>query len=212
MSMENNKGAIMADIRLAGIGGADCIVVDGISREDIPGAESVIMDTDRQWLRYAKSPNKVQLGNTNGRDAIVDALNGARMAILVAGLGGVTGTGAMPVMAEIAKELGVLSLCLVTTPFPFEGNRRMGAAKQGLDALRSAADRVFVLSNEQALASMYYMSKPGDAFEKVDDELRGAIKFLIRRASELGFMDAGPEDVLQMLRGAGFEYFTGAKL
>lgn len=212
------------NIKIVGIGGAGCIIVKQMVSEDMHGVECVVINSDRQSLFVSGCPHKVQLGHINGiperrdielgrryaqesRASIADALRGASAAILVAGQGGSVGSGATPVVAETARELGIVTLCLVTTPFSFEGKRRLEAAEQGLTALRSAASRILVFSHELVMASLNPKLHFGDAMDCANEELHEAIRFLVRRIHDQGFLNLSSEDMLRAVQDAGFKHF-----
>ncbi|MBM3335932.1 cell division protein FtsZ, partial [Candidatus Sumerlaeota bacterium] len=160
-----------ARIKVIGVGGGGCNAVDGMMASGaMPNVEFHALNTDAQSLRRCRCPNRLQIGAevTGGlgcggdpllgekaasaaKDQIRAILNGADMVFIAAGLGGGTGTGATPVIAQMAKELGILTVAIVTRPFQFEGPQRMQKAQQGIEKLREYVDTLIVVSNDRLL-------------------------------------------------------------
>lgn len=184
-----------AKIKVIGVGGGGGNAVNMMISYNLSGVDFVAANTDSQALTVSKAPIKVQLGAeiTKGlgagsdpdvgkraaiesQDRIGDVLDGADMVFITAGLGGGTGTGAAPVMAEIAKDLGALTVAVVTKPFQFEGRRREKQAEEGLAELKKVVDSLIVIPNQRLLSiSGRNMSLP-DAFQKADDILHHGVK------------------------------------
>jgi cell division protein FtsZ len=183
-----------ARIKVVGIGGGGGNAVNRMVQAGFPGVEFIVANTDVQALQQSIAPVKVQLGEklTKGLGAgadpvvgraaaledterLLEVLDGADMVFVTAGMGGGTGTGAAPVIASLASEIGALTIAVVTKPFTFEGGRRNRQAEQGLDELREAVDSVITIPNERLLAvdrSLTLLK----AFEAADDVLRQAIQ------------------------------------
>ncbi|HSO80837.1 MAG TPA: cell division protein FtsZ, partial [Chromatiaceae bacterium] len=160
-----------AVIKVIGVGGGGGNAVNHMMESSIEGVEFICANTDAQALKHSSVKTILQLGAaiTKGlgagaspivgrqaaeedRDRIRDALEGADMVFMTAGMGGGTGTGATPVVAEVAKELGILTVAVVTKPFPFEGGKRMKIAEEGIEALASRVDSLITIPNEKLLA------------------------------------------------------------
>ena len=158
-------------IKVIGVGGGGCNAVARMVREGVEGVEFCVMNTDLQALEAVEVPHKLQLGPKLTRglgaganpevgqqaalentDHILEVLQGADMVFVTAGLGGGTGTGAAPVIASLAKEMGALTVAVVTKPFGFEGPRRMRLAEEGLRRLATAVDTVIAIPNDRLLA------------------------------------------------------------
>src|SRR5207245_4407208 len=175
-------------IKVIGVGGAGGNAVDHMIRNGVAGVEFVAANTDAQALSRTQAKSQVQLGSTGlgagskpeagraaaleARDQIADALRGAHMAFITAGMGGGTGTGAAPVVAEVAQEMGILTVAVVTKPFSFEGVRRMQAAEVGIDELSRHVDSVIVILNEKLEEVLGDEVSMEEAFSAADSVLR----------------------------------------
>jgi cell division protein FtsZ len=184
-----------ADIRVIGIGGGGGNAVDTMIRSGVEGVKFVAANTDLQALSAAMAPHKIQLGAklTRGLGAgadpeigrkaavedserIAEALQEADMLFLTAGLGGGTGTGAAPVIAGVAKELGILTVGVVTRPFSFEGQRRSRQAEEGIKELREVVDTLITIPNQRLLGVVEKTTTLLEAFRLADDILRQAVQ------------------------------------
>ncbi len=184
-----------AKIKVIGVGGGGCNAVNRMIRAKVEGVEFIAANTDLQALKLSQAPVKLQLGAklTKGLGAganpevgrkaaledtekIIEALEGSDMIFITAGLGGGTGSGAAPVVASLASELGALSVAVVTKPFAFEGKRRMLQAEQALQELISAVDTVIVIPNERLMETVERGTSFFDAFRIADDILRQAVQ------------------------------------
>ena len=182
-------------IKVVGVGGGGGNAVNRMIKADIPGMEFAAVNTDVQALRVSRSPTKLQLGaqltqgygagsdHKIGRNAaledterLIELLSGADMVFVTAGLGGGTGTGAAPVVASLAKEMGALTIAVVTKPFAFEGARRMEVAEQGLAELAETVDTVISIPNEYLLAHVENGTSFFEAFRIADDILLQAVR------------------------------------
>ena len=183
-----------AQIKVIGVGGAGCNAINRMIQYGLRGVEFVAVNTDRQALLLAKTDLRIQIGEklTRGlgagadpevgrkaaeesRDQIIEALRGADMAFITAGMGGGTGTGAASVVAECAKELGILTVGVVTKPFSFEGKVRMRNAEIGIAALKPAVDTLITIPNDKLIDLVGRASLP-DALRVADDVLRQGIQ------------------------------------
>src|SRR5213080_3909098 len=172
-----------AKIKVIGVGGGGGNAVNRMIDAGVEGIEFVVANTDLQALRMSHAPVKIQLGTklTNGlgaganpevgrraaledTDKIIEALDGADMVFVTAGLGGGTGTGAAPVLASLASELGALTVAVVTKPFKFEGKKRQIQAERGLEALRDCVDTIITIPNERLLTIIDRTTTMTDAF------------------------------------------------
>ena len=187
--IEENAG--LAKIKVIGVGGAGGNAVIHMINHEIQGAEFICANTDSQALDRAKGSTILKLGDnvTRGlgagadpqvgkaaaerdRTAIEELLSGADMIFITAGMGGGTGTGAAPVIAEIAKELGALTVAVVTKPFNFEGHKRKAAAEQGIAELVEEVDSLITIPNQKLMDILGKKTSMEDAFAKADDILR----------------------------------------
>lgn len=187
--------SVGAKIKVIGIGGGGCNALNTMIDLNLEGVDFVAANTDAQVLKISPSPAKIQLGEqiTGGRgagadpeigrkatlesaDQIKTALDGADMVFITAGLGGGTGTGGAPIVANIAKELGALSVAIVTKPFQFEGHRRQAHAEQGWQELNRYADTLITIPNERLLAISGKNMPLLEAFRKADEILYQAAK------------------------------------
>jgi len=189
-TLEENivQGAVL---KVIGVGGGGGNAVDHMVRSNVDGVEFVCANTDAQALRNSSASTVIQLGQ-NGlgaganpdvgrqaaleeRDRIAELLEGADMVFVTAGMGGGTGTGAAPIVAEIAKELGILTVAVVTKPFPFEGPRRKKAAEEGIEELREHVDSLITIPNEKLLAVLGNDVSLLDAFNEANNVLHNAV-------------------------------------
>src|SRR5881296_1048068 len=181
-----------AKIKVIGVGGGGCNAVNSMIAVGLEGVEFIAVNTDMQALGISQAPTKVRIGKNGlgaganpeiGREAalqdadqIRDALVGADMIFVTAGMGGGTGTGAGPIVANIARELNALTVAVVTKPFLFEGGKRMTRAEDGLRELRKYVDTMLVIPNQRLLGIVDKTTPLREAFKVADDVLRQAIK------------------------------------
>jgi len=208
-----------AKIKVIGVGGGGCNAVNRMIRAKVEGVEFITANTDLQALKLSQAPVKLQLGAklTKGLGAganpevgrkaaledtekIIEALEGADMIFITSGLGGGTGSGAAPVVASLASELGALSVAVVTKPFAFEGRRRMLQAEQALEELIGAVDTVIVIPNERLMETVERGTSFFDAFRIADDILRQAVQGI----SVPGIINRDFADVKAIMSGQGY--------
>ena len=211
-----------AVIRVIGIGGGGGNAVDHMLSSNIEGVEFVCANTDAQALNKSAARTALQLGNnvTKGlgagadpdigrqaaledRDRIVDLLEGSDMVFITAGMGGGTGTGASPVVAQLAKELGVLTVAVVTKPFPFELKRRMKIAEDGIAELSQHVDSLITVPNEKLLSVLGGGISLKDAFKAANDVLHGAVQGIAELITRPGMINVDFADVRTVMSEKG---------
>ncbi|WP_206831228.1 cell division protein FtsZ [Alicyclobacillus fructus] len=184
----------LANIKVIGVGGGGCNAVNRMIESGVKGVEFIVVNTDAQALKLSKAETKLQIGEklTRGlgaganpeigkkaaeesREMLANALKGADMVFVTAGMGGGTGTGAAPVIAEIAKELGALTVGVVTKPFRFEQRRRMIQAEQGVNELKQKVDTLIVIPNDRLLEIVDRNTPVLEAFREADNVLRQGV-------------------------------------
>ena len=211
-----------AKIKVVGVGGGGGNAVLHMINHDIKGVDFICANTDTQALKSVKSAITLKLGNglTKGlgagadpdigrraaesdRMAIEELLSGADMVFITAGMGGGTGTGAAPVIASIAKELGALTVAVVTKPFRFEGKNRMSAAEKGLASLVEEVDSLVTIPNEKLFEIMGLDTPMKDAFAKSDDVLKGAVQGISDIIMQRGHVNVDFADVRAVMSEKG---------
>lgn len=217
-------------IKVIGVGGGGSNAVNHMYRQGINGVDFLICNTDQQALDASPVPTKVQLGTalTSGRgagsiaevghnaalenyDEIRQLLSdGTRMVFITAGMGGGTGTGAAPVIAQIAKEMGILTVGIVTYPFQFEGKKRAKQAEEGITQLRQNVDTLLVVCNDK-LREMYGNLSLKEAFGKADDILTTAAKGIAEVITVTGYINVDFEDVRTVMSNSGVAIMGSAK-
>jgi cell division protein FtsZ len=217
-----DPGAYIAVIRVVGVGGAGLNAVNRMIDADLSQVEFVAVNTDIQQLQMSDAPVKIHIGRelTEGLgsgadpdlgrraaeesyDQIKRALRGSDMVFVTAGEGGGTGSGAAPVVARIARELGALTVGIVTTPFKFEGTRRHRQAGEGVDTLRSNCDTVIVVPNERLLEVLDRETSMLDAFRIADDVLRQGVQGICDLITLPGLINLDFADVRTIMKDAG---------
>jgi cell division protein FtsZ len=217
-----DSGAYIAVIRVVGVGGAGLNALNRMIDAGIHQVEFVAVNTDIQALQVADAPTKIHIGRdiTEGlgsgadpevgrraaeeaRDALRRALRGSDMVFVTAGEGGGTGSGAAPIVAEIARELGALTVGIVTLPFRFEGTQRRRAADEGVAALRAACDTVIVVPNERLLEVLDQSTSMLDAFRIADDVLRQGVQGICDLITLPGLINLDFADVRTIMQDAG---------
>jgi cell division protein FtsZ len=211
-----------ARIKVIGVGGGGGNAVNRMVQSRVEGVEFIVANTDVQALRQSASPTRIQIGAklTKGlgagadpnvgrqaaledTDKLIEALDGADMVFVTTGLGGGTGTGAAPVVASLASELGALTVAVVTKPFDFEGKRRSLQAARGLDELRAAVDTVITIPNERLLTTIERNTSLVTAFAAADDVLRQAIQGISDLILMPGLINLDFADVKTIMSGMG---------
>jgi cell division protein FtsZ len=217
-----SDSAYLAVIRVVGVGGAGLNAIDRMIDAGITGVEFVAVNTDIQQLQMNDAPLKIHIGRelTEGLgsgadpdigraaaeeayDQIKRSLRGSDMVFVAAGEGGGTGSGAAPVVARIARELGALAVGIVTTPFRFEGTRRRSAADAGVEALRSACDTVIVIPNDRLLEVLEKNTAMLDAFRIADDVLRQGVQGITDLITQPGLINLDFADVRTVMQDGG---------
>ena len=218
--IEENAG--LAKIKVIGVGGAGGNAVIHMINHEIQGAEFICANTDSQALDRAKCSTILKLGDnvTRGlgagadpqvgkaaaerdRAAIEELLSGADMIFITAGMGGGTGTGAAPVIAEIAKELGALTVAVVTKPFNFEGHKRKAAAEQGIAELVEEVDSLITIPNQKLMDILGRKTSMEEAFAKADDILKGAVQGISDIIMKPGYINVDFADVKTVMSEKG---------
>ncbi len=219
-----------AVIKVIGVGGGGGNAVNHMLRSNIEGVDFVCANTDAQALRNTEVRTALQLGSnvTRGlgaganpergydaamedRDRIAEALDGADMVFITAGMGGGTGTGAAPVVAEIAKEMGILTVAVVTKPFPFEGNKRMAAAEAGIKALADQVDSLITIPNEKLLTVLGKTTSLLDAFKEANDVLSNAVQGIAELITKPGLINVDFADVRTVMAEMGVAMMGSGK-
>jgi cell division protein FtsZ len=211
-----------AVIKVVGVGGGGGNAVEHMVRSNVDGVEFICANTDAQALRNASTRTVLQLGGqvTKGlgaganpevgrqsaiedRERIAELLQGADMVFVTAGMGGGTGTGAAPIVAEVAKDLGILTVAVVTKPFPFEGRKRMQVAEAGIAALREHVDSLITIPNEKLQAVLGGGTTLLDAFKAANDVLLGAVKGISDLITKGGIINVDFADVRTVMSEMG---------
>jgi len=213
----------VAKIKVIGVGGAGCNAINTMMTDyDIPGVEFMAFNTDAQTLKLSKAPVTLQLGEnlTKGLgvggnqelgaqaaeeslDQIQELLEGADMVFITAGMGGGTGTGAAPIIAGVAKNMGALTVAVVTKPFDFEGKRRMEVAEEGLNNLRDKVDTLIIVPNQRLLEIATDNISFIDAMKMVDSVLAEGVNSISMLISQTGYINADFNDAKSVMQNAG---------
>jgi cell division protein FtsZ len=218
----DETGIAPAKIKVIGVGGGGGNAVNRMIDANLRGVEFIVANTDLQALAKCRAPIKLQLGTAltrglgaggdpeTGRKAaledterILQLLEGADMVFLTAGLGGGTGTGAAPVIASLAREIGALTVSVVTKPFGFEGRRRMKQCERGVDELRKVVDTLITIPNERLLRFVERGTPLGEAFLIADDVLRQAVQGISDLITIPGEINVDFADVKSIMTGMG---------
>lgn len=212
----------IAKIKVIGVGGGGCNAVNRMIESGVGGVDFIVANTDLQVLNVSKAETKLQIGKTIseglgaggnpevGREAaleskkeIEEALVGADMVFVTCGLGGGTGTGAAPVVAQIAQEQGALTVAIVTKPFKFEGRKRMEQAEVGLEELKKHVDTIIIIPNDR-LRDMIDRTTPiVDAFKEVDNVLRRGVQSISDLIAVSGLVNLDFADVKAVMQNRG---------
>lgn len=216
------ESELLPEIKVVGVGGGGCNAVNRMVQAKIAGVTFVACNTDAQALMSSEAPNRIRIGEkltkglgvggdpTRGeragdesRDEMHEILRGSDMVFVTAGMGGGTGTGAAPVIAEVAKECGALTIGVVTKPFAWEGARRMRQAEEGIARLREKVDTLIVIPNSRLIEICPADSTVEQAFETADDVLRQAIQSISNIISQNGSINLDFNDVRTTMAEAG---------
>jgi cell division protein FtsZ len=213
---------IVARIKVLGIGGAGGNTINHMIKAQYENVEFIAVNTDAQALRISQAPLKLQIGSKSTRglgaganpevgrkaaeediDKIMEFLSNADIVFLTAGLGGGTGSGAIPIIAKAAKEMGVLSVAVVTKPFAFEGKRRKAVAEQALETLRKEVDTLIVIPNEKLLDVTDNKVSLIEAFSMIDDIIHQFVKSIASIISNAGNVNVDFADICTIMRDMG---------
>ncbi len=223
--MENELQSGTANIKVVGVGGGGNSVVNRMVDANLKGIEFIAINTDKQALSLSRASRKIQIGEklTRGLGAganpeigkcsaeeskaeIAEALKGADMVFVTAGMGGGTGTGAAPIVAETSKEMGILTVAVVTKPFPFEGKRRTLQAESGIEELRQAVDTLIVIPNEKLLQVVEKQTSIVEAFKMSDDVLKQGVQGISDLITIPGLVNLDFADVKTIMLDAGIAH------
>src|SRR5438105_983053 len=222
LGVQFDEEQLTAKIKVIGVGGGGGNAVNRMIQAGIKGIEFLVANTDVQAMRTSLASSKIQIGAklTKGlgaganpevgkqaaledTDRILEALSGADMIFITTGMGGGTGTGAAPIIASLAAELGALTVAVVTKPFGFEGKRRRVQAEQGIRALRDTVDTLITIPNERLLNFVERATSLGEAFKIADDVLRQAVQGISDLITVPGEINLDFADVKTIMHGMG---------
>ncbi len=211
-----------AKIKVIGLGGGGCNAITRMVQEEIRGVEFIAMNTDAQALAITEAPTRIQLGEklTKGlgvggdyvlgqksaeenRDEIKEIVTGSDMVFITCGMGGGTGTGAAPTVAEVAKHSGALTIAVVTKPFAFEGSRRCQVADEGIKNLLSKVDTLIIIPNDRLLSLCDEKTGVDNAFKLADDVLRHGVQAISEVITVPGLINLDFADVKAIMKDAG---------
>jgi len=215
------------NIKVVGVGGGGGNALDCMVQADVKNIEYIAVNTDAKALLNSKAPTRIQIGAklTKGRgagnrpevgkqsaeenrDEISNALKGADMIFITAGMGGGTGTGAAPVVAQIAQELGILTVAVVTKPFAFEREQKMAQAERGIETLKQYVDSLIIIPNERLLVGMDKPLTMRQSFAMADDILKTGVKSISDLIVEDGYINLDFADVSTIMKGAGYAHMA----
>jgi len=222
MDAHQNQVESFAGIKVVGVGGGGVNAVNRMIEEGIHGVEFIAVNTDAQALMLSKAPTRVRIGDKLTRglgsggnpeigrkaaeesaEELYNVLKGADMVFITAGLGGGTGTGAAPIVAQAARELGALTIGVVTRPFTFEGSKRMQNAEAGMQKLKEHADTLIVIPNDRLLQIMDKRASLNDAFKMADEVLRQGIQGISELITVPGLINLDFADVKTIMSEGG---------
>ena len=226
--MVQDSPAQQAIIKVIGVGGGGCNAINNMVDAGVRGVEFISANTDANSLGQNRAPNRIQLGQTltkglgagakpevgrnaalEDRDRIAESLKGADMVFVAAGMGGGTGTGAAPVVAEIAKELGILTVAVVTKPFEYEGNR-LKVAQVGIEELKKFVDSLIVIPNEKLMDVLGEDVTMREAFRAADGVLKGAVAGIAEVITTPGLINVDFADVRTVMSAMGMAMMGSA--
>lgn len=218
----DNAANANAVIKVVGVGGGGGNAVTHMLRHSVEGVDFIVANTDAQALKKVEAKSILQLGSelTKGlgaganpevgrqaaledRERIAELLNGSDMVFIAAGMGGGTGTGGAPVIAEVARELGILTVAVVTKPFPFEGRKRMAIADQGIQALSEHVDSLITIPNEKLLTALGKNTSLLQAFSEANNVLLGAVQGIADLITRPGMINVDFADVRTVMSEKG---------
>ena len=221
-SMAKTDGKFAVRIKVIGIGGGGSNAVDRMIVAGVGGVDFIAANTDAQALGRASAPAKLQLGEnvTNGlgaggdpavgakaaeesREIIREALDGAHMVFITTGMGGGTGTGGAPIIAEVSREMGALTVAVVTKPFGFERGRRMSIAEEGIETLRAQVDTLVTIPNDRLLGVVQKKVSIADAFKLADEVLRQGVQGISDLITCTGRINLDFADVKAVMKDSG---------
>ena len=226
---ENNNNITMMDgtatIKVIGVGGAGNNAVNRMIEAEIKGVDFIAVNTDRQALQISKAKTKIQIGEkiTRGLGAganpdigaqaaeenkaeVAEVLRGADMVFVTAGMGGGTGTGAAPIVAQAAKEMGILTIGVVTKPFTFEGKKRLSQAERGIESLKGKVDTLVVIPNDKLLQIVDRKTSIVEAFKMADDVLRQGVQGISDLIAIPGLVNLDFADVKTIMLNQGMAH------
>jgi len=223
--MENNMNTSFAKIKVVGVGGGGNNAVNRMIDAGVTSAEFVAVNTDKQALVVSKAPVRLQIGErlTGGlgagaipeigqkaaeesKDSIIKMLEGAHLVFITAGMGGGTGTGAAPVIAQIAKEMGILTIAVVTKPFAFESRIRAQNAEKGIAELKKYVDTMVIIPNERLFQIVPKKTPILEAFRYADDVLRQGIQGISDLIAKPGLINLDFADVQTIMKNKGLAH------
>ena len=223
--MENEYQVGAASIKVVGVGGAGNNALNRMVDANLKGIEFIAVNTDKQALEISKASKKIQIGEklTRGLGAgsnpeigkcsaeeskteIAEALKGADMVFVTSGMGGGTGTGAAPIVAETSKEMGILTVAVVTKPFHFEGKRRMTQAENGIEELRQAVDTLIIIPNEKLIQVAGKQTPFTEACEMADNVLRQGVQGISDLIAVPGLVNLDFADVKTIMLNTGIAH------
>lgn len=225
---DNNNVTMMdgtATIKVIGVGGAGNNAVNRMIEAEIKGVDFISVNTDRQALQISKAKTKIQIGEkiTRGLGAganpdigaqaaeeskaeVAEVLRGADMVFVTAGMGGGTGTGAAPIVAQAAKEMGILTIGVVTKPFTFEGKKRLSQAERGIESLKGKVDTLVVIPNDKLLQIVDRKTSIIEAFKMADDVLRQGVQGISDLIAIPGLVNLDFADVKTIMLNTGMAH------
>ena len=220
--LEKNETGNLACIKVIGVGGGGGNAVNRMIAANVEGVEFIVANTDAQALELSKAPTKIQLGGklTRGlgaggnpevgcksaeesREELTQALKGADLVFVTAGMGGGTGTGAAPIVAEVAKSIGALTIAIVTKPFTFEGKRRLKQALAGIERLSGQVDSIVTIPNDRLLQIADKNTTLESAFSFADDILRQGVQGISDTIAKAGIINLDFADVRTIMENTG---------
>lgn len=223
--LDNDAFEQVVSIKVVGVGGGGGNAVNRMIDSGITSVDFIAVNSDKQALNFSKAPNKIQIGDklTKGRgaggfpeigrkcaeesrDEIAAALKGTQMVFITAGMGGGTGTGAAPVVAEIAKELGILTVGIVTRPFSFEGRKKSEQAEEGISNLKEHVDSLIIIPNDRLKLVKEEKITLANAFEIADSVLKQGVASISDIINIPGLVNLDFQDITTIMKDAGYAH------